>query len=85
MRWINQVVATEALEDYTRTLAAEVAANAPLSVRAAKLIVNELEKDRAAQDRDLCAQLVEACFESADYQEGQAAFAEKRPPAFKGT
>ena len=84
MRWINHVVATDALEDYTRGLAAEVAANAPLSVRAAKMIVNELEKNPSDQNRALCAQLVEACFESEDYQEGQTAFAEKRPPQFKG-
>ncbi|MDH3704349.1 MAG: enoyl-CoA hydratase-related protein, partial [Alphaproteobacteria bacterium] len=33
MQWINHVVATDALEEYTRALAAEVAANAPLSVK----------------------------------------------------
>lgn len=84
MGWINHVTADGALGAYVRDYAASVAANAPLSVRAAKLIINELEKDPADQDRGRCMRLVEACFESDDYQEGQTAFAEKRKPDFNG-
>jgi enoyl-CoA hydratase/carnithine racemase len=36
------------------------------------------------RDLALCQRLVDACFESEDYQEGQAAFMEKRKPQFKG-
>ena len=63
---------------------AEIAANAPLSVKAAKLIVNEAVKEAADRDETLCASLVDACNASDDYIEGQRAFAEKRKPDFKG-
>lgn len=85
MGWINHVAENEALEAHVRDFAATVAANAPLTIRAAKLLINELQKDPAEQDHEKCRRLVEACFDSADYREGQAAFAEKRKPEFRGT
>lgn len=84
MGWINHVVADKNLEDHVRDYAAGVAVNAPLTVRTAKFLINELDKPPAERDVDACHRLVEACFESADFREGQAAFAEKRSPDFKG-
>lgn len=83
--WLNHVVPPEELTPYVEGYAAEVAANAPLSVKAAKLIVNEMSKP--ATDRNLVFfdELVEACYASDDYQEGQRAFEEKRPPMYKGS
>jgi enoyl-CoA hydratase len=84
MGLVNRVVADDQLEATVDELARTIAENAPLTVRTAKLVVGELLKD--ARDRDVAAteRAVDACFNSADYKEGQAAFAEKRKPRFIG-
>ncbi len=67
-----------------RSLAATIAANAPLTVKACKAAIRELGKDPAQRDLTHVEALIEACFQSEDYREGQRAFAEKRPPHFTG-
>ena len=85
-RWglVNRVVTAADLDATIDGYMEEIAANAPLSVKAAKLIVNEAVKGAANCDEALCASLVDACNESDDYIEGQRAFSEKRKPDFKG-
>ena len=75
---VNKVVADADLSDTVLDLARTIADNAPLSVRAAKLAV-------AATDAGAIQAAIDACFDSADYREGRAAFAAKRPPRFTGT
>ena len=86
LRWglVNRVVTAADLDATIDGYMEEIAANAPLSVKAAKLIVNEAVKGAANCDEALCASLVDACNESDDYIEGQRAFTEKRKPDFKG-
>ncbi len=86
LRWglVNRVVPAAELDAAVDDYAAEIAANAPLSVSAAKGIVHEAVKDAAERDQALCERLVEACDQSADSREGQRAFAEKRKPEFTG-
>ncbi len=86
LRWglVNRVVPAAELDAAVDDYAAEIAANAPLSVSAAKGIIHEAVKDAAERDQPLCERLVEACDQSADYREGQRAFAEKRKPEFTG-
>ncbi len=81
---MNRVVPVAELEATVRELAATIAANAPLTVQACKAAIREARKDPDQRDLDAVERLVEACFRSEDYLEGQAAFAEKRAPRFKG-
>jgi enoyl-CoA hydratase/carnithine racemase len=81
---INKVVDDAELSDVVLDLAREIADNAPLSVRAAKLAVNEAVRDAAERDAEAVAAAVAACFDSADYREGRTAFMEKRSPRFQG-
>ncbi|NBO15481.1 MAG: enoyl-CoA hydratase/isomerase family protein [Betaproteobacteria bacterium] len=85
-RWglVNRVVAPEDLLSTAYAYARKIAANAPLAVQAAK------ELALRARDVDLHTGLrIEAVInrmlmQTEDAKEGPAAFAEKRPPQFKG-
>jgi enoyl-CoA hydratase len=81
---INFVVSREELEKEVKGYAKMVAANAPLTVKAAKAAVNEAMKDAANRDLDSINAMVNACFDSEDYKEGRVAFKEKRKPSFQG-
>jgi enoyl-CoA hydratase/carnithine racemase len=62
----------------------DIAGNAPLTLRAAKLAIREAQRMPPERDVDVVDRAVRACFDSDDYREGRAAFAEKRPPRFRG-
>jgi enoyl-CoA hydratase/carnithine racemase len=84
MGLINRLLPGEQLAPYVQDYATTISANAPLTIRAAKIASHELLKGEAERDLSIVQQAVEACFDSADYEEGRTAFLEKRPPAFKG-
>ena len=86
LRWglINRIAPEAELDALVDDYAREIAANAPLSVATAKVTVGEAVKEAAARDLERCDRMVRDCDASEDRLEGQAAFAEKRPPDFQG-
>ena len=84
MGLVNFIIETDSLEQEVRDYAALIAANAPLTVKAAKAGINEAMKDPGARDLASVEAMVNQCFDSDDYREGRRAFMEKRPPQFEG-
>lgn len=84
MGLVNRVVPADSLRETVLSLADSIGRNAPLTVAAAKAAIREVGRPEGRRDLARVEEMVEACFRSADYLEGQRAFAEKRPPAFTG-
>jgi enoyl-CoA hydratase/carnithine racemase len=83
---VHEVVEDDAFEAASLELAAEIAANAPLSTRGNKRAIEVLNSNpllSEQQEAGLIA-LRESCFSSEDLREGVEAFAEKRKPHWKG-
>jgi enoyl-CoA hydratase/carnithine racemase len=83
MGLVNEVVTPQEIEKRSVELAAEIGANAPLSLEGNKRVLRTLRAATTALDPEAERELVElreSCFFSDDFREGIRAFAEKRPP-----
>lgn len=81
---VQQIMPEPSFAATSAALLHNIADNAPLSLLAAKAALRECAKPASERDEASVDAAVARCYESNDYREGRAAFAEKRKPAFKG-
>jgi enoyl-CoA hydratase/carnithine racemase len=81
---INRVVEPDELESHVDSLAQTISGNAPLSIAASRITIDQVLQDPDDRDPAALTRAAAACFDSEDYREGRKAFLEKRKPQFKG-
>jgi len=81
---VNYVVPSSELTSTSRTLALQIAANAPLSVAAGKAMVRQTLEAVLGDGEERAKKIWEPVYVSDDAQEGPQAFKEKRQPRWQG-
>lgn len=81
---VNRLAEPGAAVEEALSLAEEIAANAPLALAASKRILQEQWDWSAEQMWDAQSAISDPVFVSEDAREGATAFAEKRPPVWRG-
>jgi enoyl-CoA hydratase/carnithine racemase len=81
---ISELCEPDRLVERAMAIAAAIAGNAPLSIKAAKRILRAATDDRIAAGLELERTLFNELAQTEDREEGRRAFRERRPPQFKG-
>jgi enoyl-CoA hydratase len=81
---VNRLTRTGGALDAALGLAAKITANGPLAVRVSKRVMVESADWSTTEMWRRQAELIGPIFTSADAREGATAFAEKRPPVWRG-
>jgi enoyl-CoA hydratase len=79
--FVHEIVPAAEIEARVNTIAAEVAAHAPITLRVTKEAVRRIQERRRLEGGD---DLISLTYTSADFREGMSAFLEKRPPRWTG-
>jgi enoyl-CoA hydratase/carnithine racemase len=80
---VTRMAAFGELDHAVLSLATNIAANAPLTIRATKESLRRIQEHRRIDPR-MTDDLITMCYSSNDFKEGVAAFLAKRPPTFRG-
>ncbi len=84
MGFVADVVARGRLDAAVRDECALIAANAPLTIAAVKLAIDEIQRSGPQVDGERLDEATRRAYASDDFIEGRRAFAEKRAPRFAG-
>ena len=84
MGFVNRLVARGELEAAVRAECELIAANAPMTMAAVKLAIDEIQRASPHLDAVRMEAATRGVFASEDFIEGRRAFMAKRPPQFNG-